>query len=537
MLTAGSMRLSHSRQGSTSILQIMIVVATVLLVGATVLSAQTAPPANLANARAEEFTIAKITVLDTAAPMARPAFSRDGAWLAYVHNTGVPGKPFGIVIVSLPDGIRRHAFDFAKNIASIGWSPDGARILAVDDDRNGFVVDVGKGGITPIGRVECRWPSDEIIWAETSGVYFIAGDYIEVSSRFDLETLSASRISADRDTVRAKAAQLRKTLVDHRYVTLGTTRVGATFGINSSTGIAAINRDGSYTRVLVPGDFQTATLSPNASHAVLEYFGGQLRLLTMGTRQRPRLALEATLAPMPNPIQASDLAGIRASLAQGRIIYADVFRPRINPLNQRTVGAEGSSKGLVRIIRLGDDGNLEARFVREVDGYPATGDVLQTFWTPQPNQTEFRSVSAVVGPLRDLPASPIDTAAPKESATVETATPKQSATIESAVPKEPATAAKQAAMAAKESATAAPKVLATFRLANAAFMAGSVEVFLDDKPIAFKGSYQDKLEVGSTHVVRAIVAGKPFRLEFVVERLMKRCRVTPWNIEFYGRAE
>ncbi len=521
-----SIGLSNSKQRSTFILQMTIIAASAaLLVGAAVLSAQTAPPAKLANARAEEFTVGKIAVLDTAAFVARPAFSRDGAWLAYLHNTGVPSKPRGIVIVSLPGGDQRRTIDFVQTIKGIAWSPDATRIFAVDDNNGGYIIDIGTANIISLGKVDSY---GEMIWADAQSVYSLGDQAI---SRLDLETLSSSSFGnpmyvGNRESVRAKAAQLRKTPVDHPAVTLGTTLGGGgAFDINRSTVIAASNRDGSFTRVLSSEGFQTATFSPNAAHAVIEYFGGQLQLLTMGTRPRPRLALEATMVPLPNPIQASDLVGIRANLAQGKIVYADVFRPRINPLNQRTVGAEGRSKGLVRITSLGDDGNLEARFVREVDGYPATGDVLKTFWTPSPNQTEFKSASAVVGPLRDLPASPIETAVPKEPAAavaIGSSGAAGAASVEQRVPQ-----------------TSIPKVFTDFTIQNENEMFPA-RIYLDDEKtpivIKVKSSYTVQLEVGSTHVVR-VVQGFPLgstrRINFTVARGMRALRVTPQALTFY----
>jgi hypothetical protein len=313
------------------------------------------------------------------------------------------------VIVSLPEGDRRRTIECGELFENIAWSPDATRIFAVDGNRNGFILDIGTKKLTPLGRTSVRWPrTDEIIWADARSVYFFARD---LAQRFDLETLSGSGLGSP-DSANATAAQLRKTPVDHPYVTLGTTFLsdGNIGGIDA---IAAINRDGSFTNVLYSEGFQTARYSPNAANVVMRSSDGQLRLLTTGTRLRPRLGLEATITPLPNPVHPSDMVAIKAALAQGKIVYAEVFRPRINPLNQRVVGGQGRSKGVVRITRIGDDGNLEAGFVREVAGYPATGDVLQAFWTPGPDQTNFRSVSAVVGALKDLPASAIETAVVK----------------------------------------------------------------------------------------------------------------------------
>lgn len=390
---------------------------------ATHLFAQTLP-ANLANARAEEFTLAAVTVLHNATSNARPAFSRDESRLAFLHNTG-PYSPSKIVIVSLPEARATKTIDFAghfpEQIGGIAWSPDGKRVFAAAfHNRNGhdaFVVDVDASTITRLGKIQARSVAD-IVWPDPQNVYLFAQDYVEFSVRLSLETLSATRIG-DRQTALTTAAQVRRTPIDHPTVTLGTTSVGCASCIVRGTAIAAFNRDGSYTRVVFSEGFQSATFSRNAAYAVVEIYPGQLRLLTMRARARPRLALEAKVTPMPNAVQESDLSGIRARIARGEAVFAEVFRPRVNPLNQRVVGPEGAAKGLVRVTQLGDDDGLEARFVHEVNGYPASGDILQTFWTPGPNQAEFRSVSAVVGNLTDVAASPILTGNAERFATTD----------------------------------------------------------------------------------------------------------------------
>jgi len=63
----------------------------------------------------------------------------------------------------------------------------------------------------------------------------------------------------------------------------------------------------------------------------------------------------------------------------------------------------------------------------------------------------------------------------------------------------------------------------------------TIQVSLDgsDTPIVIQGArrYQDKLEIGSKHLVKVIVGGKTFQLEFTVSRVMRDLHVTERGIE------
>jgi len=376
-----------------------------------------APTLNFEDAKAEQLTVLTTSVLAATGGLVDPAFSRDGKRLAYLQSVNAPVATTRVVTVSLPDGLPTKVVEIPRPLGGLAWSPDGSRIFAVGYSfrDNSYVVDVASSKATSIGPVGSLSAGEEVIWAEETGIYFLktTPQYL---SRLDLNTLSSSPIGND-DAAVAKAGQIRGSDIAHPFILLGETEVRCTFCTTVGKGIAVFNRDGSYTRVLQSGGFDTAKFSPNSRYAVTR-FQGELRLLTLGTRTRPRLAVTATVEALPKLADPSDLAGIRASLQRGEVVLADVFSPRVNPLNQRTVGADGAMKGRVQVSNVTDDGKIEGQYVREVNGYPATGDVLQIFWTPGPPQSQFRSVSAVVGTLTDTAAAPVLTGLARQFAGV-----------------------------------------------------------------------------------------------------------------------
>jgi hypothetical protein len=63
----------------------------------------------------------------------------------------------------------------------------------------------------------------------------------------------------------------------------------------------------------------------------------------------------------------------------------------------------------------------------------------------------------------------------------------------------------------------------------------SIDIFLDsgDAPIAIRGgrTYTDKLEVGSTHLLKAVVGSRTFEVRFTVPRVMRDVHITAAGID------
>ncbi len=306
------LRVGRCKLVPISVLQKMALL-TALSVCATNLQAQNSSPPALINAHAEDFTVSKITLLDTDA--GRPAFSRDGKLLAYVKSVINPKDntlhPTRLIVVSLLTGERRRAFDLSEPIWGTAWSPDGSRIVVQDEKSNGFILDVAKGSVISLGALPAVPWNNEIIWPDPRNLYFINTISPAGSSQFDLETFVSKRLG-DENTVQNMAVELRKTPIDHPSVELRTMYVKCTGCVNADSAIVASNRDGSYIRVLIPkleraGYTSVATFSPPATYGAIMN-DRQLRLITLGTRPRPRLGVSATVMPLPDAIQESDLA-------------------------------------------------------------------------------------------------------------------------------------------------------------------------------------------------------------------------------------
>lgn len=358
---------------------------------------EVAQPAGLVSARAEHLTVANTIILTAEGTRgAYPTFSRDGKRLAYLRNQGGSYGTSKLIVISLPDRRVVQTFDFADRMAGMAWSPDATRIFiqsvyTARVENTAFVADLRTGKITPLGPVSVGSTTEsELVWAEEASIY--AGGY-----RLDLETFAVSSAQ--------NRPELRRTPVDHPSVEL------VVEGSFDSKRVFAVNRDRSFVRLLTPQErIRTAVGSADAAYATIENDDGQLKLLIIGTRTAPDLVVEAALSPVPNAALEPELASLRAGLAQGFPVYADIFAPRVNPLNGRTIGVEGRAKGRVRLTAFGADGTLRGRLVSEMTGSPAVGDVLRGVWgtnsdadwfsqftSPRPpTAVELPSVAAII---------------------------------------------------------------------------------------------------------------------------------------------
>jgi hypothetical protein len=359
------------------------------------------------------------------------AFSPDLTQLAYVR--AVPGVLFAsyerasIEVIQIPSGKKvRSVMLPVASPGSVAWAPDMKRILSVSRaTHQASVVDLASGKVSPIGTLRLE---GDLVWKEPMTVYSIPPvrsaqyreGYLLSCSRLDLETLSITPLFPDVgrmsrasiDSGIRVVAKIRESPHDHPYVQLG-------FGLTSRNElsypyvtISVANRDGSYERLLqdYPGeDRDSIVFSRDARYAVLSqwspYRSGRLRVIFMGRRPRPPLAVFGTVKPLQETAKPAEIAAIMDHLRKGDTIFALMLHPRHNPLNQRLIGGEGWTKAVVRLISF-DGTALRARVIQEVTP-PTKGDVLLHFQSQIPGMLPFESVVVVVDELRNTPDSDI----------------------------------------------------------------------------------------------------------------------------------
>jgi hypothetical protein len=346
----------------------------------------------LRDALAEEFALGSTIQIDAKASSA--VISQDGKQLAYIRDTGARAGST-IVISTLPPSSRVKEILLNTSVKRIQWSPDASKLIAVGNHAHtvgdqAHIIMVADSEVLPLGSVpEGLSTSEEILWVADDDVYFFKN---HILVKYDLTTLS---VTYTQSGVQEQLKQLRVTAADHPNVVLGLTRIRAARFPYYTGAIGVWNRDGSYHNVLYTGPFTAATFAADASYAVLEN-DGQLHVLSLVARSRPALNVEALLEALPHPVEARDTAELRARLEAGYPVYAHVFRPRVNPLNDRVVGADGESKGRVQIKQVRPDGSLSGHFVDETTGTPAAGDVLRLFVVIDQVQRELKSLNAVI---------------------------------------------------------------------------------------------------------------------------------------------
>lgn len=363
----------------------------------------------LEEARAEQLTVTK-NILLGASNQPRPAFSRDGTLLAFV-NYSSQNDPSRVTIFSLVTETATRTIQFARAIEGIAISPDNSQLIAIDRQDNATVANLKTGILIELGKIPTiRTASqDEIIWAEANHVHFIAQDYPTVSESLDLQTLTGTRISNDQGIVARRAAELRRTPVDHAAVYLARSSAPCT-NCSFSYGISAFNRDGSYENVIFSGNWTSAHFARTAAHVVIENRERQLRLLKIGIRPKVPSSISASLIELPDvTADSKHVDDLKRALAQGYAVYADVFSPRRNPLNLRVVGTEGTTRGRLQVGSFGEDGSISGQLVRESQGHPNVGDLVRNFRVLGLTEESLSSITAEIKGVRDGTIVPIHT--------------------------------------------------------------------------------------------------------------------------------
>lgn len=133
------------------------------------------------------------------------------------------------------------------------------------------------------------------------------------------------------------------------------------------TGIWGANKDDSFRRLMVPGDWHSASLSPNLSEIVL----GKLRGVWLANLR--------IIENPPNRVFMVDLGENQLARLLGYCrgyidVFGEVKGAQRNPLNQKIIGPDDKLKGKVKFIRINED-HSEVRVVEEISPIKS-GDIL-----------------------------------------------------------------------------------------------------------------------------------------------------------------
>jgi tricorn protease len=166
-----------------------------------------------AEARGEIFTVpaekgdVRNITSSSASAERSPAWSPDGKWISYFSDRSGEYK----LVIESQDGIgtpREIAFDKAAFYYTPSWSPDSKKLLYTDTNLNVWVMDVGSGKTTTIGRDPWMVPQRTLhpSWSPDS-------KYVAFASR--LNTLFRAIVVANVET--GEQRQVTDGLADAMY--------------------------------------------------------------------------------------------------------------------------------------------------------------------------------------------------------------------------------------------------------------------------------------------------------------------------------
>jgi hypothetical protein len=218
------------------------------------------------------------------------------------------------------------------------------------------------------------WPSDQQLYIVGSpGMVPLDLESLihgAVATSLDLESLKESRLPLD-VLQRLQKNSVHQSWFDLRhkycYIYRQEARQGEPF-------LVVANTDDSYSHVLVTGvyDQHTWVVAPDLSSLVLEQ-SGDLRIVYLGRRPAPVMRWRAELS------SDETLAKLGSLLQEDRRVWATVFGPRVNPLNQRVVGPdEKLFKGYVKLVGVERSGVLFATTFERLQF--SNGDVVSEIY-------------------------------------------------------------------------------------------------------------------------------------------------------------
>jgi len=414
------------------------VMSTVCLVYATAVTrADTGTgEADFAQAGAERIVAGSSTTLeahvaDDRRPFSEVVFSDDGTRLVYAigdeKSTNATGERAAASTIVVRDAATFQVRDTFTWIAtpskwqqltvmSLAWSPKADRILCIGSAFGyGYfvaVVDLTTKKLTSV-RIEGAWPAyrHRCKWRTDSDVYVF---FTEGSSPrdliFSLDTLATRDLIPDGDDDRAfiqsplgsarvpKGDSRTDRLADIKNACFATPRdhqracvvTFPTGGWLQALLPAVLNRDGSFVRLLSEASTSSDLTVEGcyASHDLRTVVMRQryvkntgdgmtnevLVAFPMKLRDEPRVrfmvpfSTERSLAP-------DEQAALRRCMQSKLALLANVYAPRINPLNGRVIGPDRDQwKGVVLFDSVGGDSSV-VRVTRE--NLPVcTGDVI-----------------------------------------------------------------------------------------------------------------------------------------------------------------
>jgi hypothetical protein len=337
---------------------------------------------SLARERAASIVIHRVVQLESGPVdrMVLPVFSQDGRLLLYARRPATPEAsvalyegPIDLVLRDLTSGEVRLTRSTLGPVRNMCLSKDATKVAYIDRNYSLAILDLttGKDVSLPVR------PSREagtMYWLEDEIVEFVGGGSGGLgTTSVNLATLKeANKPYTTHEQMAAEEHAKAKTSYDHQHCVIVARRIREI----DKTFLFVENKDDLFAKMLLEhggtsGDF--FAVSRNLRYVALgDYRGLSVAYLTTGQPVITEYVMEhsGTL----KITSATDREVVRARQA-GEPLMGAVYAPLLNPLNNRSIGADRKQyKGVVRITGWGT-GYASVKAARVVQPFQ-DGDVV-----------------------------------------------------------------------------------------------------------------------------------------------------------------
>jgi hypothetical protein len=345
------------------------------------------PDADLESARASNIVVRERLSIDDVGSSTM-VFSKDYKSLIYFTSENIRStdkvQPYLIVrsvsdlrlIKKIPVPIGYWGGDIAR-------APDGDKIVwGPFPDRKGMgllFVDIASEKVTPIS-LEGKSSGTRLFWPDVNGI-FVRGIFSDPCFHIDLDTLNVREVpSGTLDSMMAaKDADDRKTSSKEFILeTFSQRKLDDSWNITVADGKENYARElfssrerGNTTQVMWTPDSRNVFVRITPPFA---YKMASFTVLRLGLRSTPALDFDVNGSANFSDDKRQQ---IKRAVAEGKRIWAFVYAPRINPLNNKILGPdEGMLKGVGYITQI----EPTLGFKVTLERHPAsTSDVLAVF--------------------------------------------------------------------------------------------------------------------------------------------------------------
>lgn len=324
-----------------------------------------------ASALADQLVLTQMRTIDKADRLSAPTFSADGSRLYYGRSSD--GKHM-VVIRDMTSGRVVGTVELRSWVTGLALSPDEQRLLICSANSPGNVGTVhelktGRSIELPVSFGGCdSGDRQPVSWVDENTVIF------------DGTTLDLVNLESHRQPDRAYPARSGSSYSTHANAFYSDEAGG-------QRGLWVCDRESEYCHLALATTEPWVSTKNLRQVVLLDYCMGckpafTLHELKLAVRARP--IREFSLTVNYDDLGSSSYAhpeSLKKCRAGKPQLFGRVTGPKVNPLNQKVIGGDGSNKGTLRLTRTADPLRHRAVLIREMAPV-AVGDVVDALWSP-----------------------------------------------------------------------------------------------------------------------------------------------------------